>query len=271
MIRAGMTRSLAHRRARRLRGLIACLPALLVAACVEQGDLGRPRPSIWNQAIFPMAGDRAAALRGEPVSGFAFTDEERELRDRAFRFIMPAHERAFFERQLAELARTRIVPRSWMIEDDAVYRRALRSDAMVSPAHRFRRLSEDVSADRTLLAAITVTARRVLAGDQVRYKTMNLVPDLDPADRADALDRIAENCLLIRWVGEAVDIRRVQYRHALERLVIETPQGQAIEAERALIAFERAPNELSRLACGDDPAPAAMPRPTGPSKSVISK
>jgi hypothetical protein len=251
--------------------LVIGMVALPLASCVEQGDLGRPRPSVWNQTIFPYAGSHAASWRGEPVSGFAFTDEERELRDRAFRFIMPAHELAFFERQLAEMARTRMIPRSWMIEDDAVYRRALRSDAMISPAHRFRRLSEDISADRTLLAAITVTAKRVLAGDQVRYKTMKMVPDLAPADRTDALNRIDENCLLIRWIGESVDIRRVQYRHALERLVIETPQGQAIEAERALIAFERTPNELTRLACGNDEAPVAMPRPTGPSRSVISK
>jgi hypothetical protein len=257
--------------ARRIVALAALVPALPLASCVEQGDLGRPRPSVWNQTIFPMAGGYMASWRGEPVSGFAFTDEERDLRDRAFRFIMPAHELAFFERQLAELARTRVVPRSWMIEDDAVYRRALRSDDMVSPAHRFRRLSEDISADRILLGAITVTAKRVLAGDQVRRKTMAMVPDLSPADRKDALARIDENCLLIRWVGESVDIRRVQYRHALERLVIETPQGQAIEAERALITFERTPNELTRLACGEDEAPAAMPRPSGPSKSVISK
>ena len=255
---------------RMIAAAMALALALPLAACVEQGDFGRPRPSVWNQTIYPLVGGYTASARGEPASGFAFTDEERELRDRAFRFIMPAHERAFFERQLAELARTRVVPRSWMIEDDAVYRRALRSDDMASPAHRYRRLSEDISADRTLLAAITVTAKRVLAGDQVRDKTMRLVPDLAPADRADAMARMAENCLLIRWIGESVDIRRVQYRHALERLVIETPQGQAIEAERALVAFERTPNELTRLACGDD-APSAMPRPTGPSKSVISK
>ena len=71
----------------------------------------------------PFAGLVAAEARGEAVSWFMLTDDERTLRDRAWRFLMPAHEKAFFQRQLAELARTRILPRLVMHHDERAYLR----------------------------------------------------------------------------------------------------------------------------------------------------
>ena len=66
-------------------------PAL--GAASRSGDFGRPKQSFWNDVILPTAGSKAARVRGEAVSGYPFTDAEDELRDRSWRFLMPAHER----------------------------------------------------------------------------------------------------------------------------------------------------------------------------------
>ncbi len=93
---------------RRLHCAISLL-CLLATACAAPGDFGRPRPSVWNDTLLPATGSIAARLRDEPASRYGLTDDEAELRDRAWRFLMPAHERQWFERLVAELARTRII------------------------------------------------------------------------------------------------------------------------------------------------------------------
>ena len=110
----------------------AILIGLLAGACVETGDFGRPRPSSWNDLALPATGSLAARTRAEPVSPYVFTDDEQELRRRAWRFLMPTHERAWFERRLGELAATRILPMSFGRNDRASYFRALMRDGGAS-------------------------------------------------------------------------------------------------------------------------------------------
>ena len=136
------------------------LASLLLSACVETGDFGRPRPSIWNEAL-STTGSIAAWTRGEPVSAYVFTDDEEELRRRAWRFLMPAHERAWFERQLANIVRARVLPVAAQPNGRAVYFAALMRDHGRSPASRYRRLSEDVFADAKLMEPFAFVTARV--------------------------------------------------------------------------------------------------------------
>ena len=101
--------------------------------------------------ILPATGSIAARSRGEPVSAFPFTDAEDELRDRAWRFLMPAKERSAFDTMLANLVRTRILPASDRPFDPAGYHDALLGEPFRSPASRFRRIGEDAEADARLI------------------------------------------------------------------------------------------------------------------------
>lgn len=219
--------------------------ALMLAGCARTGDLGRPAPSVWNDRVMPFAGLVAAEARGEAVSWFMFTDDERVLRDRAWRFLMPAHEKAFFQRQLAELARTRILPRSPLINDERAYLRPLRWSRGQSPAPLFNRIAEDASADRALITPFVRLARSVLASDEARLELMMQAGTLGEFQAHSATARIAENRCLIAWVHASAIRRADEYRHALEQLAIEAPQMQAIEAEREVIALEAALGEFA--------------------------
>jgi hypothetical protein len=158
-----------HRRVPGIASLAApVFLGLLAAACVETGDFGRPRQTLWNDVVLPSAGFAAATVRGEPVSAYVLTDDEEELRRRAWRFVMPAHERAFFESRLAELAGKRVLP-MWLGRGDrAEYFRALMRDGGPSPASRYRRLSEDALADAKLIDPFAAIAARVLQADDAR-------------------------------------------------------------------------------------------------------
>jgi hypothetical protein len=228
-----------HRRALRIAGLAASvLLGLLASACVETGDFGRPRRTLWNDVVLPATGSLAATARGEPVSHYVFTDDEEELRRRAWRFVMPAHERAFFESRLAELALKRVVP-MWLGRGDrADYFRALMRDGGPSPASRYRRLSEDAIADAKLIGPFATVAARVAQADDARLKSLAYVQDLTAHDVRQAALRVAENRCLIAWVRVETARRAASYRFALEHLFLEAPQRDGIAVERALAALD---------------------------------
>jgi hypothetical protein len=230
-----------HRSRLSALAVLACLGAALSGCLTETGDLGRPRPSIWNDSILPRAGLASAALRGEPTAlHFKYTDDESELRDRAWRFIMPAQERSLFDRQVQEMARTRILPVAVQSVDLSEYFFALRSETFHSPASRYRRLGEDATADRQLLPNFRGNALRVIRADGIRLaagRASGLVPG---SALNEAQARVAENVGIIVWVCERARYRLASYRYALDNLVVEMPQDQAIPAERAISALDGA-------------------------------
>jgi hypothetical protein len=197
--------------------------------------------------VLPANGSLAAIARGEPVSPYPFTDDEKELRNRAWRFVMPAHERAWFERIVADLVRTRVLPVDVQPADIATYHHALMSGPFRSPASRYRRLSEDAVADLHLLGPFAGVAARVLAADQVRLRSLAFVRELGRAEMYNALARVAENRCLIGWVRRETLGRLESYRYALEHLVIEVPQGEAVAAERSLAKLEAHRHTLDGL------------------------
>ena len=176
-------------------------------------------------------------MRHEPVSGFVHTDDERELRDRAWRFLTPAHERAVFDRALAELTRTRILPAILHPGDRDAYFDALMRGPLASPVSRYRRLGEDVVADAKLVGPFAITAARVNAADDVRLRALPHIRDLSEGEIREAAARVAENRCLIAWVRIETARRTAAYAYALEHLLIEAPQKEAVTAERALAAL----------------------------------
>ena len=254
--------------------LAGIVVALLAGGCVETGDFGRVKKhSAWNDAV-RTTGTIAATLRREPVSPFPYTDDETELRDRAWRFLVPAHERAWFDRVLADLAATRVLPPDADPGDPASYHDALSDADARSPASRYRRLSEDAAADGRLLPRLAEVAARVLAADRVRLKAIDHATTLGPDDAVDAGMRVAENRCLIAWVGLGLSRRVRAYRFSLEHLTIETPQSDAVPAERSLTRLAATLAVLDRLdvpplaSCGIAVVPVVVPAPVAAPISV---
>lgn len=182
------------------------------------------------------------------------------MRDRAWRFVMPAHEKAIFERVLADLAYAGILPAGVLGEEPGSYLTTLRLEGGRSPVSRFRRLGEDILGDRALIPPFCVIAQRVLDADATRRRSMAFVKDLSELERASATARMEQNRRLITWVGQRFTARERNFRHALEHLVVETPQVQAIEPERALVVLREAGACIGALDLRGSPAIAVPGR-----------
>jgi hypothetical protein len=161
------------------------------------------------------------------------------LRNRAWRFVSPAHERSWFDRQISELARTRILPVNAQSSTISAYWTALTGGDFRSPASRYRRLAEDAQADRLLISPFRQVTGRVVAADRVRLRTAEGSPWVPPQHHEPAVERVAENEGLVLWVRERLHYRILSYRFALDNLVVEMPSREAIMAERAIMALEQ--------------------------------
>lgn len=232
---------------RRSGRLAALLIGLSVGACAGPGDLGRPRPDVWSQVIAPQKGFWSATARGEAASYFRMTDDEEQLRDRAWRFIMPGHERSVFQGRVSDLAHYRILPveaQSSVVSDYFV---ALTSGTYSSQVSRYSRLAEDVNADRLLIGPFRANAMRVVSADRVRMRTAEGSPYVAPEQIDPANARVVENEGLILWVCERIGFRLKSYHYALANLVVEMPSREAIRAERAIMALEAEAGPLCKM------------------------
>jgi hypothetical protein len=77
-------------------------------------------------------------------------------------------------------------------------------------------------------------ARRVIEADRKRQATMDVLPDISPLDRVNALARVGENNLTIAWVQAALAQRCASYRFALNHLVVSEPEALATQVDLSL-------------------------------------
>src|SRR4051812_46976073 len=93
----------------RWAGVVALVTVL--AACSSArpvGDFGRAAPSYIHDVSMPATGERNARNRKEPVSQFNQTDQETEMHNRVWRFLVAAHAKDWQFDSAVELQRTRI-------------------------------------------------------------------------------------------------------------------------------------------------------------------
>ena len=246
----------------------AALLALLPGACAQPGDFGRPAPSAWN-ALVETTGTLSARARGEAAALLPLTDDEQVLRDRAWRFLMPAIPGDAFLDALANLARARLLPPGLAPSPVEAYYDGLMADPARSQVPLYRRLSEDAGADGRLIPAFAEIAARVVVADTRRLRSLPFARSLADGDVREAALRVAENRCLIAWVRLEAEVRVGRYRYALEHLFAVLPGTEGIEAERA-IAFLDArrplldpllpPDAAARCGLVDGPV-AAAPAP----------
>jgi hypothetical protein len=208
--------------------------ALLLAGCAVNGDFGRVRASLVRDDIHDWMGPAAAASIGKPASAYQLTDDERLLRDLAYPLIEPPYDRQQWYSVLNEYGagHTQQPDRTYI--DPVGYGKWLLDEPYRSATGRYGQLIEDIRNDVVRIEPFCTTALRVADMDRKRHKSLAHVAALTADERKNALRRMRENALIIRWVQQSLKARAASFRYALERLVIATPSPMAVEAERTL-------------------------------------
>jgi hypothetical protein len=208
---------------------------LVIAGCARPvGDFGRASDSVLHDEVLPGLGGFRAAQSGEPVSVFNLAYQEKEMRDRVWRYLGAPHARDWFYDTMVELERTRVAPHGTFKFKTDLYYLWLASERFASSQVRYSRLKDDIEADVGAMSA-TFGAICVVEGmNRQRRIAGDGIEGLEPAMLEEAADREAENDLIVGWFTRSVGYRYDSYSYALDHLLVETPHEEAIAVDAAL-------------------------------------
>jgi hypothetical protein len=220
--------------------LVAVVVTLALCGCARPaGDFGRAGPDPLHDTVMPFAGKLRAGVAGEPVSDFNLSDEEREMRDRIWRYLVAPHAFDWFEASIVELQRTRLLPVSGksLIRADRYYD-WLHRQSFASSRTRYNRIADDVTVDIEMMPSAFAAICAVLEGDRRRGVAASGIAGLDERAKANAAARQAENETQISWFAAAVANRFDSYSYALDHLLVETPHEQAVRVNGLLSTLD---------------------------------
>jgi hypothetical protein len=215
----------------RCYGAVALALVVVLTACTRPtGDFGRAQSNVLHDDLMPKLGAQRAARAGEPVSRFNLTDQEVEMRDRVWRYLVAPHAYDWFGDADIELQRTRLAPVKTQSKPVDTYYNWLHGTRFASSRVRFNRLAEDVRLDVALMPSTFKAICAVKEGDRQRRVARDGLDGLKPSTSADVEARRLENDAIIAWFVRSVVNRHDSYSFALDHLLVETPHEEAVEA-----------------------------------------
>lgn len=199
------------------------------------GDLGRAAPSVLHDEVMPAVGNFRASLDGEPVSNFNLTDQEREMHDRVWRFLVAPHSRDWFYDTAVELQRTRLTRETDLRFTPDRYYLHLRSERYASSRVRYQTVASDIAADIATIPATFIAICNVIEVDRQRAIAVGNVHLGAPDGMLQVGSRTWENDQRISWFVRALGYRFDAYSTALDRLLVETPheEGRIVDSKLA--------------------------------------
>lgn len=220
--------------ARRLACAIALawLAATGTAPAQILGDFGRVEPGFVNDTIFPALNGLGKSRKGQPKADLLWTDEEGEMHDRVWRFLVVPHARDWVFEYGEE-----IQPASL---DDRQPKRVGRyykwlHDAGYASSHtRFNAVSEHVGWDIGTLPGVFRSICVVEEIDRQRAVAADGLPHLEPRYLGEVNVRHAENQAYIDRFVLALAYRYQSYGYALDHLLVETPHREAVKTDALL-------------------------------------
>lgn len=209
----------------------------MLAGCVARpvGDFGRAAPSWTHDTAMPAVGNFIAGNRGDPVSSFNKTDQEDEMQDRVWRFLIAAHAKDWQFDSAVELQRTRIVrPRDETFTIERYYQWLSRTE-YASSRTRYSTVGRHITADIDTLPTTFAAICKVIEVDRQRAIAYDaLGDDLAPRIGEEVAARKYENEAFIEWFVRALNYRYSSYDFALDNLLVETPHEQSLAVDEAL-------------------------------------
>jgi hypothetical protein len=212
----------------------ALLLALMGGACNQSmGDFGRAKSSPIRDWTAPeTGGDRA--VRATAKSQFNLADEEREMYDRVWRFLIAPHAREWMFDRGIEPQRTeffKLVDHRFKTER---YYQFLHRQNFQSSTIRFRKIGQHINADLDTLPA---TFRAVCAVERLDRRRRLAYAELHGGNleiEEKLVAREAENDAYIEGFVRAVSYRFDAYQFALDRYLVETPHEEATQVNDGL-------------------------------------
>ncbi|MEO1197986.1 MAG: hypothetical protein AAFX39_01950 [Pseudomonadota bacterium] len=212
---------------------LAILFVILLTGCTSRtGDFGRIEPNRVGSLAYQSLGSNSNDPQG--VSPFLLTDNEIEMRARAYRFFMPVHRQHFFTRGRRTVVMAWRWPEASYEIDVAAYYENLRDRNFASVPAFYGAIDSAIRSDRAMIERFLVAVRAVYRDDRRRVEALERVEDVTEEEASAAHARIAENRRVADWAYVALTWRAASYKYALDRAQIELPSREAHRVDMAL-------------------------------------
>ena len=211
--------------------IIALLP-VMPAHAQQLGDFGRIEPGFVNDELLPLVDPNRKGMNGRPVDGFNLTDEEAEMRDRVWRFLVAPHAKDWAWPYSAEIRPARAG--GGTDKQVGKYYRWLTGERYASSRVRYNTMAMHVGADIGTLPATFRSICAVIEVDRQRGVAVAEIDGLGPEmlARVDKRDRL--NGAFIGRFVLALNLRYQSYQFALDHFLVETPHQEAVKVDTAL-------------------------------------
>lgn len=266
----------------KLAAILAIALVTALAGCARPvGDFGRAAPSVLHDEVMPAMGRARASADGEPVSRFNLTDQEREMHDRVWRFLVAPHAKDWFYDTAVELQRTRMTGATDLRFDPDRYYQHLRAQPYASSRVRYQTVASDIGHDLATIPSTFIAICKVIEVDRQRAIAVDNVSLGAPDGTYQVAARTWENDQKISWFVRALGYRFDAYSTALDRLLVETPHEEARIVDARLAEMEayvhraRARNFCGGAGTGfvskDGPLPSRFERQVYPAEPLVRK
>ena len=253
----------------RIAGLGGIALAIVLSGCARPtGDFGRAEIDPLHDAAMPNVGVARATAAAEPVSSFDLTDEEREMRDRVWHYLVSPHASSWFRDTVVELQRTRIVPTTDKGMRPQRYYEWLSGERYASAQVRYVRIADDVTTDLAMMPSAFAAVCTVVGIDRQRGIAGDRIEGLEESMKHEAKNRLEENSRFIGWFVAGVLYRYQSYSYGLDHLLVETPHKEAVTVNGLLSDLDVYVEAAER---GDFCDPASASTDDGGDATLVSR
>lgn len=225
--------------------VLACV--LLAGACARTGDFGRLRQPPGHSPELRALGAYFGWRRNQPVSDYPYTDEEKDLRARAFAFLTPAGQTGMVGAIVAEWRIIHLVATRHPASDPAVYFRSLSRPQRTSTASLWMRIIADMRNDEATIEPFAKAAFQVANADRGRYGALRQQRRTGLDDVRNAYARLDENHRLVANVNLALRDRIAAYDYAIGKARLAVPDQREAEARFVLADLKREAGIVSEV------------------------
>jgi len=215
--------------------LAAAILTLAPAAPVhaqQLGDFGRMERNFLNDEVLPLVDKNRRGMNGRPLDGFNLTDEEVEMRDRVWRFLVAPHAKDWAWPYSAEIRPAKAGGDAG--KQVGKYYRWLTGERYASSRVRYNTIAEHVGADVATLPTTFHAICAVIQVDRQRGVAIAEIAGLEPEMLARVNTRDRENATFIQRFVLALSFRYESYQYALDHFLVETPHHEALQVDTAL-------------------------------------
>lgn len=211
--------------------IVATLP-VAPAAAQQLGDFGRMEPGFVNDELIPLVDRNRKGMNGRPVDGFNLTDEEVEMRDRVWRFLIAPHAKDWAWPYSAEIRPAKAG--SGTEKQIGKYYRWLTGQRYASSRVRYNTMAGHIAADNGTLEGTFRSICAVIEVDRQRGVAVAEVDGLEAEMQVRVDKRDRENGAFIDRFVLALSFRYESYQYALDHFLVETPHQEAVKVDTAL-------------------------------------